>query len=222
MLRKVIARDAGHATEWTLRWGTMKQRIKTFFAGGPLALALFGTAMAGPLEDGKAAALRGDYKAAVSLWLPLADQGNVDAQVYLGIMYMTGEGVPRDDAQALVWLRKAADQGNAIAQYDLGTMYDDGQGIPQDYFKAAAWYRKAADQGYASAQVSLGAMYDHGQGVLQDYVLAYMWENLAAAQPEANDLVRELAINNRDKAATHMTPAQIAEAQEIAREWKPK
>ena len=42
----------------------VKQRIKTFLAGGFLALALFGMAMAGPLEDGQAAYQKGDYAAA--------------------------------------------------------------------------------------------------------------------------------------------------------------
>ena len=42
-----------------------------------------------------------------------------------------------------------------------------------------------------------------------------MWLNLAAAAG-AKDM-REL----RDKIALLMTPAQIAEAQKLAREWKP-
>jgi hypothetical protein len=40
----------------------VKQRITTFVASGVLALALFGEAMAGPLEDGEAAYQRGDYE----------------------------------------------------------------------------------------------------------------------------------------------------------------
>jgi uncharacterized protein len=43
-----------------------------------------------------------------------------------------------------------------------------------------------------------------------------MWFNLAAARG-----IKE-AMTNRDKVAKHMTPAQIAEAQKLAREWKPK
>ncbi len=59
-------------------------------------------------------------------------------------------------------------------------------------------------------------MYAKGQGVPQDYVLAHMWFNLAGAQGDKK------ARKDRDLAASHMTPDQIAEAQRLAREWKPK
>ena len=59
-------------------------------------------------------------------------------------------------------------------------------------------------------------MYDNGRGVLQDYVRAHMWYNLAAAQGN------KPATKNRDLLAKRMTPAQIAEAQKLAREWRPK
>jgi uncharacterized protein len=42
-------------------------------------------------------------------------------------MYATGEGVPKDDAEAVKWFRKAAEQGHAKAQFNLGAMYDNGQ-----------------------------------------------------------------------------------------------
>jgi TPR repeat protein len=93
-------------------------------------------------------------------------------------------------------------------------MYANGQGVPQDYAEAVRWYRKAADQGLAHAQFNLGARYVQGQGVPQDYVSAHMWLSLSAAQNN-ND-----ATKFRDMIAAKMTPAQIAEAQKLAREWK--
>jgi TPR repeat protein len=74
----------------------------------------------------------------------------------------------------------------------------------------------AADQGDEGAQAILGALYYRGQGVPQDYIQAYMWINLAAANGAAP------AIKFRDVLAGMMTPGQIAEAQRLAREWKPK
>ena len=71
----------------------MKQWIKVFLAGGILALALFGVATAGPLEDGEAAYQKGDYSTALQIFRPLADQGNSDAQADLGVMYTNGHGV---------------------------------------------------------------------------------------------------------------------------------
>ncbi len=116
---------------------------------------------------------------------------------------------------------KAAEQGNAGAQSNLGAMYQNGQGVPQDYAKALQWYRKAAEQGKASAQNNLGVMYSKGQGVPQDYVQAHMWYNLAASRPSPGvDL--DQSVKHRDIVAKMMTPAQISEAQKLAREWRPK
>ena len=100
-------------------------------------------------------------------------------------------------------------------------MYRDGQGVVLDYALAMIWFRKAADQGDAVAQNNLGTMYDHGQGVPQDYAQAHMWYNLAASHAE-DPATREMAVKNRDELAAKMTPSQIAEAQRLASEWKPK
>jgi TPR repeat protein len=70
--------------------------------------------------------------------------------------------------------------------------------------------------GDAQAQSNLGFMYAKGQGVPEDYVRAHMWFNLSAAHGN------KVAAKNRDLLALSMTPAQKAEAQRLAREWKPK
>ena len=117
--------------------------------------------------------------------------------------------------------RPLAEQGMAEAQHKLGIMYTNGEGVAQDYAEAVKWYRLAAEQGYDHAQYNLGIRYDEGQGVTQDYVQAHMWFNLAASrQPRGEN--RDLAVSNRDIVEAKMTPAQVAEAQRLAREWKPK
>lgn len=116
-----------------------------------------------------------------------------------------------------------ADQGNAEAQNSLGVMYENGLGIPQDYAEAIRWYRNAADQGYALAQNNLGAMYAQGKGVPRNYVLAHMWFSLAASLlPGIEREHMDMIVNNRDGVAAKMTLDQIAEAERLAREWKPK
>jgi TPR repeat protein len=102
-----------------------------------------------------------------------------------------------------------------MAQFNLGALYYDGHGVPQDYAAAVDWYRKAAEQGLAQAQGGLGVMYATGKGVAQDYVFAHMWFNLAAASGQKD------SVKIRDVLAARMTPAQISEAQKLAREWKP-
>ncbi len=90
-----------------------------------------------------------------------------------------------------------------------------------DYVEAVKWYRLAAWQGHAGAQNNLGVMYSQGQGVPLDDVLSYMWFNLAASRfPPGKD--RDKALKGLDLVATLMTSAQIAEAQELAREWRPR
>jgi TPR repeat protein len=159
---------------------------------------------------------RGDYAEALRQIRPLAEQGNAAAQYNLGLLYGNGQGVPKDDAQARQWYEKAAAQGRADAQVSMGILYDYGRGVPQDYKKAVYWYRLSAKQGNDLAQRQLGLMYEHGDGVQQDYVQAYMWYTLGAA----NGAKRGAAL--RDALAKRMPPDQIAEAERLAREWKPK
>ena len=97
-----------------------------------------------------------------------ADQGDADAQVLLGDMYKSGNGVALDLTEAAKWYRKAADQGDASAQILLGDMYYRGDGVELDLTEAAGWYRKSASQGNADAQVSLGLMYYEEKGVALD------------------------------------------------------
>jgi TPR repeat protein len=179
-----------------------------------------------------------DYAEAAKWFRKAAEQGEAIAQNSLGVMYEKGQGVPQDYVEAVKWYRKAAEQGEAtaqsnlgfmydqgqgVAQLNLGAMYDNGQGVPQDYTEAAMLYRKAAEQGLAEPQCYLGIMYKLGQGVPQDYVLAHMWLNLAASWfPASKGKIRDMCMRNRDRVASMMTPYQIAEAERLAREWKPK
>lgn len=120
------------------------------------------------------------------------------------------------DAAFAEW-HPLAEQGVAFAQYNLGFMYRKGQGVPQDYAEAVKWFRHAAEQGIAQAQNNLGVLYYNGWGVPQNYVLAHIWYNLAASQGDEESLnSQKLMIENRDRIARLMTPAQIAEAQALA------
>ncbi len=149
--------------------------MKSIARAVALLVSLAAPAWAG-FDEGLAAYQRVDYATALREFKPLAEQGVARAQFFLGFMYVTGQGVPQDDAEAV------------------------------------RWWRKAAEQGHAKAQHNLGFMYDRGRGVSQDYVQAHLWYGLAAAQ--SNDAARK----NRDIIAQEMTPAQIAEAENLARE----
>jgi TPR repeat protein len=75
------------------------------------------------------------------------------------MLYANGQGVVKDDAEAVRWFRKAADQGDAGAQNNLGVMYEQGRGgLVKDEAEAIRWYGKAADQGYSRAQNNLARL----------------------------------------------------------------
>ena len=142
----------------------------------------------------------------------LAQSGDPQAQTRLGMVYFNGEGVAQDYAEAVRWWRLAAEQGDAFAQTNLGYSYANGEGVAQDYVEATRWWRLAAEQGNAQAQNRLGIVYFNGVGVPQDFVYSHMWFNISASlgAPDSAQL--------RDEVAKNMTPAQIALAQQLARE----
>lgn len=157
-----------------------------------------------------------DYAEAVKWVREAAKQGDANAQFQLGCTCAEGLGVLQSDAEASKWYRMAAEQGHADAQYTLGLMYAEGRGVPQDDAEVVKWFRKAAEQGMALAQGKIGVMYAKGQGVPRDYVLAHKWIALFAARGDARS---DTTAKMLDFLASEMTPAQIAGAQRLAREW---
>jgi len=155
---------------------------------GFLAVAV-GPAGAQNIDKGKEAAWRGDYAAALAELRPLAERGNADAQYSLAGLYRDGRGVPRDDAQAAAWYRRAAEAGSWWAAFDLGMLY---------------WGQSRA------AGAKDGAPND-------TLVRVHMWLGIAAATENVGCV--EMGAPLRDAVAQSMTAGQIAEAQELTRAW---
>ena len=99
------------------------------------------------LHNGIEAGKKGDYATALKLLRPLAEQGNVNAQFYLGWMYWDGKGVLQDYKEAISWYRKSAEQGHPRAQNDFGVMYAKSYGIAKDLVRAHMWYNLSANNG---------------------------------------------------------------------------
>ncbi len=193
------------------------------------------------LESAQAAYVGGDYATAFKEYKVLAEEGNAEAQAFLGTMYSCAMGVPRDYAKAVNWYREAAEQGNEGAQLRLGAIYLEGMhvwdkhhinpqaSVERDYTEASKWFRMAAEQGERAAQADLADMYLHGEGVSRDYVQAYMWLSLAASQrvsehswwPGVSASQRAGVSAELNKVAAKMSPSQITEAKRLATEWKP-
>jgi TPR repeat protein len=106
--------------------------------------------------------------------------GEARSQVSLGLAYDRGDGVRRDDREALRLYQAAADGGFAWGQFNLGVFYEDGRAVRQDYRRAMALYRQAAAQNHPSALANIGYLYNYGRGVAQDFVQAVQWARRAA------------------------------------------
>lgn len=119
-----------------------------------------------------------------------ARRGDPDAQFAVGYRYARGVRVPRDEAAAADWFRKAAAQGHVRAQYNLGVMYSRGRGVDQDYAEALNWYSMAAEQGDAAAQAVIAAMYQRGVGTAPDLRAAFDWYLKAARQGHQNSMYK--------------------------------
>src|SRR5215813_290982 len=87
---------------------------------------------------------RADYRTSLNVWLPQAQEGDKEAQTYVGEIYEKGLGVPPDYAVAVAWYRKAAAQGHSRAQINLGFLYEKGLGVEKDPVQALSWYRQAS------------------------------------------------------------------------------
>jgi TPR repeat protein len=125
---------------------------------------------------------RSDNFATAALWYGKAmEHGSAFGEAALALLYMTGQGVPKDMAKAADMTRDAAEKGVVIAQNALAYMYANGVGVAKDNDQALIWYRKAAEQGAPNAQLSLGIAYEEGAGVTQDLEQAAMWYRKAAA-----------------------------------------
>lgn len=147
----------------------------------------------------------------------LAEKGNADAELQMGLRHTSIAWGVKDDKSAVHWFEKAAQHNQIEAQYLYGMALLDGRGAVQNYKSAFYWLEKAASKGHAKAQSALGEMYNAGIAVKTDAQRAYLWFNLAAAQGEEN------AATARDIVVKLLTTDQITamqqEASRISRDY---
>jgi TPR repeat protein len=156
---------------------------------------------------------RGDYETALEEFRGLAEAGDHDGQIGLGVMYANGYGVAQDFVQAAHWFRLAAEQGVASAQYRLGDLYYRGLGVAEDFSEAALWIDLAARQGYVDAQRLFAIMHALGEGVPLDMAQSYAWFARAAARADGESAEAVYLV------AESMSAAEIAAAVAIAEAW---
>jgi TPR repeat protein len=146
-------------------------------------------------------------------WLRRAgEQGDAEAQFWLGAGYEQNWFGNNNPQEALNWYRKAAEKGQPDAECELGLKYESGDGVEQNYTMAVEWYRRAANHaadlgGAGIARRSLGRLYFEGQGIPKDYVQAYMWLYVGG-------------VMDLEDVKSKMSPAQLAETEQMIKEWK--
>lgn len=144
---------------------------------------LTGALLASPVwaqsvQTGIEAWQKADYKSAVEIWRPLAENGDADAQFNLGQAYRLGRGVPVNLAVAQTWLTRSAGKGHVDAQTTLGLLlFDSG-----DRETGIRWLGSAAEKGDPRAMLVYGTALFNGDGIKRNPVLAYAYVSRAAAQ----------------------------------------
>ena len=166
------------------------------------------------LDSGKRAYEQQDYAAALKEFTVLSEQGNADAQVLLGKMYLTGTGVPKDPETGLRWFKASAEQGNSDGEFLLGAMYL----LPRsDVPEGLRWVRLAAEHGNQDARLLLGQTYMEGLPQLpRDPVQGAMWLRLAA-KDNLPFYAAQLAAAERV-----MSAEQREQGKALAAAWQPQ
>ena len=136
---------------------------------------------------GRAYAASGQMGEAIAAWRKAADKGSSSAMVELGVLYGTGSGVARDEAQARKLFERAAQAGNPRGVTNLAAL--GGAGASSDPAHSRELLAKAAETN-AEAQYRLGLMLADGIGGAKDDVGARSLFEKAAAQNHAGALER--------------------------------
>ncbi len=150
------------------------------------------------------------------MWAIQSGNAHVFAPVLSNLDKAKSAFLERDFPTAFKEFLALAEAGDRDGQFWLAQMYGQGAGVKQDLQQYAGWLEKAAEAGQTQAQANFGIMNTGTLGHTRNMIAAYMWLSLAAASGVP------LAEFNRNSVAQGMTPEQIAEAQKLAREWKPK
>lgn len=147
-----------------------------------------------------------DTVQAITHFQSAAENGNAEAQYYLGYYYHHGIGVERNETSSLSWYEKSANAGFSPAQNKMGMIYYSG--TEKDYSQAKKWFTLSAKQDYSQAQYMLGKIYSTGKGVEPDTTKAIKWlkKSVSSGHPYPEFLLGKLLYESAK------TPKDLEEA----------
>lgn len=122
------------------------------------------------------------FEEAINRWHTSVNNGNVDAQRNLGLLYANGHGVPKDINRAFRYFSSAYEQGDIEAEKHLSKCYFDGHGTPIDEIKGLELLVDSAENGFHVAQYHLGTRHLKGRQIPLNYQASFYWTSRAAVQ----------------------------------------
>lgn len=160
---------------------------------------------------------RADYRTALRVWMPQAEEGDPVAQTYVGEIYERGLGVSPDYNQAAQWYRKAAEQGYSRAQINLGALYEQGLGVNKDQVTALNWYRKAS--GLSGDEVAFTSSFAAERDELRQEV-ALRQQEADVVRQQLAQTEEQLQVRRQNLAAAQQelitTQQQLQQQQQLA------
>jgi TPR repeat protein len=120
------------------------------------------------MSEAKKLRRAGKWAECYQLYLQCAEEGNAEAQAWVGHCLINAKGVSRDEAKAVAFFKQSAESGLSMAQVKLGACYEQGIGVAKNAVEAVKWYRLSAEQNNSAAQYSLGVCLYEGIGCARD------------------------------------------------------
>ncbi len=117
-----------------------------------------------------------------------AQAGMAEAQALYGQILLDGNGVEKDESEALRWFSEAAQQGHVMAMNMVGRCCEHGWGTQSDPSLAAQWYGAAAQRGLDWAMYNLATLHCLGKDVVIDRERAFALFSDAAALGHAKSV----------------------------------
>ena len=161
-----------------------------------LTVAFGGAAAAATVHDCEEPARAGNSAGAIRCLLPLAQAGDVKAELALGGLYGVSNLPTYDPKVSAEWLTRAAEHGEVAAQTMVGRLHRQGKGVPKVLAESVRWFRLAADGDDEDAQFELGLMYFKGWGLPRDVGEALTWLRRSAGHGGLMAMNAEATIAN--------------------------